>query len=208
MSRAGDVDGDGADDILIGTIRASIERFRFGRIYLHSGRSGELLMSFEGLHAVFADGFGGADSDNFEKLATLDDLDGDGRPEFIVGHSDGSAHINGLSIGEVRVVRYRPEGPRFLRADTNGDGRINVADVVALVRGIYTDTPLACAMAHDLTGNGLRTPNDVIRLVFWYFYPDGNEEPQPPFPDCGRYAVLHEYFDLGCTDEGSCALDE
>ena len=208
MSAAGDMDRDGSADLLIGTIRSSIERTRWGRIYLHSGLTGRLLMNFEGHHAVFADDFGGSPTDHFDQLAPFDDLDGDGRPEFLLGHWQGSAHANRLNVGEVRIVRYRPEGPRFLRADTNGDGRINVTDIVRLVRGMYTDTPLACAAAHDLNGDGLRTPNDALRLVFWYFYPSVNEEPPPPFPDCGRYAVLHRYYDLGCDDEGSCALDE
>lgn len=115
VASAGDVDGDGADDIAIATsgelrldfdgrrwspqlagtasrlelpqaLRATqpaVERElalppRGGRVSIFSGRSGALLRQLTGDDGSGSSGFGCA-------LAAVDDVDGDGRPEFAVG---------------------------------------------------------------------------------------------------------------------------
>ncbi len=74
---AGDVDGDGFDDILAGAPTVMIPSLgTAGRVRVFSGATGTVLYTIPG-SAV--DGrFGNA-------LASLDDVDGDGRPDFIVG---------------------------------------------------------------------------------------------------------------------------
>lgn len=72
---AGDVDGDGLADILLGVGGPTSSGQQLARFF--SGRTGSVIGSFEGTSPLHAD-FG-------DCLEALGDLDGDGREEFAVG---------------------------------------------------------------------------------------------------------------------------
>ena len=76
VASAGDVDGDGLADLLIGAWRADGQGAATGRVELRSGGSGALLRQHAGSAA--GDRFGIA-------VAGLGDLDGDSRSDYAVG---------------------------------------------------------------------------------------------------------------------------
>jgi len=77
VANAGDTDGDGVADFLVGALayRTSLGD-KTGRVCLYSGASGALISQFEGEAAGI--GFGYA-------VAGIGDIDGDGRSDFIAG---------------------------------------------------------------------------------------------------------------------------
>ncbi len=176
VSSAGDADGDGVPDLLLGTSRFGTTSLRsqWGRIELRSGKTGALLSAYEGLQ----------DRENFvSALASLGDIDGDGRSEFLIGSLDAPAP---RGTGQVIAVKFRPELPLFLRGDGNQDGRVNIADVVSQIRVLYFDGPKGpCFRALDVDGDGTFDILDLLSLLEFLF--QGGYSPAPPFPECGRY---------------------
>lgn len=75
--------------------------------------------------------------------------------------------------------------PTFLRGDVNGDGRINVSDVVSLLNHLFA-TGLApmCMDAADANDSGAVSFPDAVTLLNHIFV-FGAPEPAPPFPSCG-----------------------
>lgn len=76
VSGAGDVDGDGLDDLLVGGLWDDDHGDKSGAAYLFSGRDGSIYRRFLGEKP--GDEFG-------HSVSAVGDLDGDGRPEQFVG---------------------------------------------------------------------------------------------------------------------------
>ncbi len=74
-SGAGDLDGDGLGDLLVGAWLSSEGALRGGKVYALRGTDGAELYQWTGQHPAGAVGFG---------LAGLDDIDRDGRPDLLV----------------------------------------------------------------------------------------------------------------------------
>lgn len=93
VSDAGDVDGDGADDLIVGAWQHSSAAPSAGKIYLHSGKTGELLKVYTCKTAGDTFGF---DTTN------LGDVDGDGTIDFLV--TSAWSGVNGFQSGRVFVI--------------------------------------------------------------------------------------------------------
>ncbi len=91
VSKAGDVDNDGRDDVMVGTPFETGATTR-GRVVVYSGRTGNELYTFLG--SMDDVGYGGA-------LAGPGDLNGDGHAELVVGAR--AATVNGIAGGAVYV---------------------------------------------------------------------------------------------------------
>ena len=128
VASAGDVNGDGACDVLVGAPSADLGGQNAGAAYVYSGANGVLLRLWSG--AAPGDGFGTA-------VAGGLNLDGDLLADVMVGAVGSDA--NGESAGEVRVL-----------AGVDGAE-------LGLVRGAMAGARLGAALAGagDLDGDGL-----------------------------------------------------
>jgi hypothetical protein len=97
------------------------------------------------------------------------DDDGDGRIDFDDADCAGT-----------------PECPiPFRRGDVDQDGRVNLADVIVLIRVVAGRLPNLhlCDEAKDVNDDGDRDVTDAIVLLQWLFR--SGPPPPEPFPDCG-----------------------
>jgi len=174
---AGDQNGDGVPDILVGAPREKVLQAFDGGVWLFSGKSGAVLLHISP-RIGSAPGW---------SLANAGDLDGDGFPETIVGQPFKT--VNGVKkAGEVTVISmhtgntllelHAPGGPLELgtsvavAGDVDGDG---VVDILAgapgnkfsslevfsgsdgsLLREVFFPGDFGCSVASagDLDGDG------------------------------------------------------
>jgi len=159
VNAAGDVDGDGRGDVIVGAPRTN--RLT-GRVYVLSGGTGAEIWRRDGLRA--GDVFGTA-------VSGLADLDGDGKPEQGVGARNAPPQAGGLAFvlagRDGAIVRtLHPVGSAvdfgwfFVHAtgDTDGDG---VGDIYV---GDFTDSQKAAGTGRGYlfsgaSGERIRTMN-------------------------------------------------
>jgi hypothetical protein len=127
VSGAGDLDGDGIPDVLVGVPGADVGSLDAGQVQILSGADGALLDTIDG--AVAGDAFG-------TDLDELGDVDGDGVSDFAVsapfsdaGGLDSGAVVlfSGADRTVIRVHAGQAPNDRFgaslaAVADANGDG--------------------------------------------------------------------------------------
>jgi hypothetical protein len=92
-SVAGDVDGDGHADFIVGAWQYGRDAVGAGRAYLYSGRDASLLKTFT--CRIPGDTFG------FDAV-TMGDVDGDGTADFLI--TSGWSGVHGFHSGRVFIV--------------------------------------------------------------------------------------------------------
>ena len=105
-SNAGDVDGDGHDDLIVGAWQYGGAAVSGGRAYLHSGKDGRLIRTFT--CRTPGDTFG------FDAVS-MGDVDGDGTLDFLI--TSGWSGVHRYHSGRVFIIssgvqRSRPAQPR------------------------------------------------------------------------------------------------
>ena len=95
----------------------------------------------------------------------------------------------------------RLEADSFVRGDPNGDGSINMTDVISTLNFLFLggSTP-GCLDAADADNNGVVQLTDGIYTLNFLF--SGGAQPPAPWPECGEDQLADE---LGCVEYSPCA---
>jgi len=114
VAGAGDVDGDGFDDMLVSAPTSDEGGVDAGQIYVIMGRDGAWSMDVPLDLAAAGSMIGQGDDDYLGTVAGLGDVDGDGRSDMLFGslYSD----VGGLRAGEAYLIRG------FTCEDEDADG--------------------------------------------------------------------------------------
>lgn len=123
VSVPGDLDGDGVPDVFASDLPNAARGASTGRAYIYSGAGGHVLYTLTGDHA--GDGFGIG-------RATAGDVDGDGRPDLVVG----AWRYGATAPSGGRVYLYSGRTGRLLRTitgkiagETLGFDAVGIGDV-------------------------------------------------------------------------------
>lgn len=150
LANAGDVNGDGVNDVAIGSDRFDGEPFMdpnddYGRAYIYSGATGAMLARFTGEPAS-----GGV----FGRAVATADYNGDGVPDMVVG-SPGVRNV---------YVFFMPQP---CPGDLNNDGVVDGVDLLLLLNafGECPASPPAGPCLADLNGTGVVDGVDLIILL-------------------------------------------
>lgn len=117
ISKAGDLDGDGHPDILVGSPMNTVGGVvGVGKVYVYSGADGRVLHEFEGDPAQdFSFGW---------PVGAAGDVDGDGAPDIMAATRDGVVVLSGRTGARLlRLASGRAtEATLAALGDTDGDG--------------------------------------------------------------------------------------
>lgn len=114
----------------------------------------------------------------------LDDrLKGPGQPVInSVSKAGATRFVEDLRPGSFKVIPAPTDS--FLRCDSNGDSRFNIADAIwTLVELFRNGPPSSCRNAADCDADGTIQLSDVMFAVELPFM--GGAPPPPPYPACG-----------------------
>jgi hypothetical protein len=147
INAAGDANGDGYPDIIVGAPRTSITALFAGRVHLISGRDGSTLWTQDGKVAQAQLGSG---------VSGIADVDGDGLPEQAVGasgagpKSQGEAYVlSGATGAYLRTLKPASTAYTFGDFFVHGAGDVNGDGVPDIYVADYGDTRLG-----PFTGRG------------------------------------------------------
>jgi hypothetical protein len=100
------------------------------------------------------------------------DIDSDGKVDLVIRARE-----------VYSIFRSRPDGPPFLRGDSNADGALDISDVLTLLSHLFLGPPAPCAEGGDVDDSGALDIIDPVRVLSWLFL--GGDPPAAPFPVCG-----------------------
>lgn len=105
-----------------------------------------------------------------------------------------------LARGVAAEISLNPGAVLFRRGDANGDGRVNIADPLAILNFLFSDGRLRCRDAADTNDSGGVNIADAVSLYLFLFA--GEAPPPAPGPfECGPDPLDDD--DLECA-EYSC----
>ena len=155
VSSAGDINGDGLDDLIIGALDASPNgTFLAGSSYVLFGSSGEFpasisLRELDGSNGFVLNGIDASDGSG-ESVSSAGDINGDGLDDLIIGASD--ARPNGTGTGSSYVVfGSSDEFPASLDlSELDGSNGFVLNGV-----GLFDYSGRSVSSAGDINGDGL-----------------------------------------------------
>jgi len=150
LASLGDLDGDGVGDLAVGTGNWITEWGAVWVLFLNTNGTVKSYQKISDTEGGFTGTLIGGDWFGCS-LASLGDLDGDGRGDLAVGaYGDGDGAVWVLFLDGVSAC---PE-------DINGDGLIDVLDLLAVLSAWGTSDPDA-----DVTGDGIVDVLDLIAVL-------------------------------------------
>ncbi len=159
LAPAGDVDGDGHGDIIVGSPNPDPTAPIFGSVYVYSGADGTLLHRFE--EASFNGDFGRA-------VAGVGDVDGDGSDDLVIGaplaaFTRGVVELRSGSTGAILRTFLGVGGEQLGQAlsgigDLDQDGTLDV--LIGSPGGIPGSCPACIRVYSGLDGAPLLTITD------------------------------------------------
>jgi hypothetical protein len=174
---AGDFDGDGYDEFVIGaSLRPPVEDvFNPGRLFLLLGGKSlpeTIDLARLGSRGIRIDGITRSSGISVTASNT-GDLNGDGSPDFSFVEADKLYVIYGL-----------PRVGTFVRGDPNADAIVNLTDAVFILEHLFRGGPMPlCLDAADTDDTGAVDVTDAVYLLRHLF--QGTEGPPLPYPDPG-----------------------
>jgi hypothetical protein len=164
VAKAGDVNGDGLDDLLISATHASSSVSHSGRTYLVFGTIGGTpgsldLSTLNGSNGYMLNGVAEGDYSG-ESVSGAGDVNGDGFADLLIGSTFASP--NGMDSGQSYLVFGGPANLAALdtAGSTAADGRINLADLNGttgfLLNGVAAidNSGVSVSGAGDVNGDG------------------------------------------------------
>ena len=163
VSAAGDVNGDGFDDIIIGAPGASPNTT--GRSYIVFGKAAPFAATVALANLDGTDGFkvNGVDTDDFSgrSVSSAGDVNGDGFDDFIIGAHSADPANNNLDAGEAYLVFGKAAGfgaSLNLSSLTGNNGfRLDGVDN-------FSQTGFSVSSAGDVNGDGF---DDILVAAPW-----------------------------------------
>ena len=96
---------------------------------------------------------------------------------------DGDTDCADSDCADLEICKT-PPGKKFVRADANGDGGINITDGIFVLNFLFLGgPPPPCEDAADSNDDGGINITDGIYILNFLFL--GGPEPLPPYPGCG-----------------------
>jgi len=159
VSGAGDVNGDGYADLIVGAYGNAAGGPGDGRAYVYSGQTGGLLYTFTGETGGDWYEFFGA------SVSGVGDVNKDGYADLIVMNDAGGTDAGRAYVYSCAVA--------YVCGDVNADAKVSVSDVVYLINYLFKGGPVpkcipftSCA---DANGDGKITVSDVVYLINYLF---------------------------------------
>ncbi len=175
VSGAGDVDGNGYDDLVAGADGDDAGGVDAGKVLVYVSNAGGLSIDTtligEGAYYYFGYSVSGAG-----------DVNGDMNQEILIG-ALGAENFTGKAY--LFGIPGVPTESNFIRGDVSGDLNVNVVDLVLLADYLFGAGGFAptCLDAADLNDDGDLNCLDLTYFANFLFL--GGPQIPPPYPECG-----------------------
>ncbi|MEH2246169.1 beta strand repeat-containing protein [Nostoc sp.] len=162
VSSAGDINGDGIDDLIIGALYASPNGNRSGQSYVVFGRKGDFgsslnLSTLNGTNGFTINGINPGDQLG-HSISSVGDINGDGIDDLIIGAFDASPNVSYSGQSYVVFGRKGGFGPSFKLSTLNGTNGFTINGI-----NQYDQSGWSVSSAGDINGDGI---DDLIIGAF------------------------------------------